>query len=118
MNHERYPEMFSEIPHGASCGKGWDSVIRSVCHLIAMRSSNRPQLQGFKWTQIKEKWGVLQMRHNGVSDEFIDGAIRMAEEVSGYFCEECGVPGMRRNEAKTLCIACNERRGVDNAEAN
>ena len=42
--------------------------------------------------QVKEKFGGLRFYIN-VGDDYINGAIMMAENMSYHICEECGAPG-------------------------
>ena len=54
--------------------------------------------------QVKEKFGGLRFYHvNG--DEFVSGAVALAEKMSYTICEECGQPGKLRNTTwmRTLC---------------
>jgi hypothetical protein len=64
------------------------------------------------FTQIKEKYGTLRVYHSG-GDEYCEGIIAMAEQMSSVTCEDCGVPGKVRNGGwiRTLCDTCSERRG-------
>lgn len=54
--------------------------------------------------QVKEKFGGLRFYHvNG--DEFVMGAVALAERMSYTICEECGNAGRRRGGGwvRTLC---------------
>lgn len=42
--------------------------------------------------QIKEKFGGLRFYYNG-GDEFVDGAVQLAEAICIRTCETCGAPG-------------------------
>lgn len=55
-------------------------------------------------SQVKEKFGTLRFYHSG-GDDAIAGMIRMAEEMSGTTCEECGKPGTTTQGGwiRTLC---------------
>lgn len=54
--------------------------------------------------QIKEKFGSLRFYYQG-GDEFVGGAVWLAESLSSGMCEECGAPGHRTSGGwiKTLC---------------
>ena len=43
-------------------------------------------------TQVKEKYGTLRFYYDG-GDDFIHGAVAMAEGMSSRTCEVCGSPG-------------------------
>lgn len=101
---------------GFECGDGWFNIIDRLCHLIQHHINNREDqlkiVDNWKaegkellpWmrelaeipqvvaVQVKEKFGGLRFYVNG-SEEYIDGAIAMAEEMSYVTCEICGKPG-------------------------
>lgn len=54
--------------------------------------------------QIKEKFGTLRFYITG-GDDYIHGAINLADHLSETICEECGNVGQRRNGSwiRTLC---------------
>ena len=56
--------------------------------------------------QVKEKFGTLRFYTN-LSDDYISGAISMAESMSANICEECGKPG-RSNNTGWLRVRCSE----------
>ena len=61
--------------------------------------------------QVKEKYGILHFYMNG-TDDFIDGAIHMAEKLSTLTCEYCSKPGKTYNDhgwIYTLCPDCVRR---------
>ena len=55
-------------------------------------------------SNIKEKFGSLRISHTGGND-FTDGIIIMAEEMSHVTCEECGSPGQatKKGWIRVLC---------------
>jgi hypothetical protein len=55
-------------------------------------------------TQVKEKYGTLRFYYNG-GDEYIRGAVTMAELMSARTCETCGDSGKTRSGPwlRTLC---------------
>ena len=55
-------------------------------------------------TQIKEKFGCLRFYYVG-GDEYVDGLVTMAEEMSSVTCEQCGQQGSLRHKRwlKTQC---------------
>ena len=55
--------------------------------------------------QIKEKFGALRFYILPGGDEYIDGMIHMAQNLSIVICEVCGKPGHRRDGSwiLTLC---------------
>ena len=70
-----------------------------------------PQLQ---FVQVKEKYGTLRLYTNYV-DDYIDGVVNMAESMSAYTCETCGVPGKTTGTSwyYTLCRRCAKERNID-----
>lgn len=57
-------------------------------------------------TQVKEKFGTLRFYYYG-GDEYISGAVHMAENMSGVTCEVCGSPG-KSNEGGWIKVRCEE----------
>jgi hypothetical protein len=55
-------------------------------------------------TQVKEKFGALRFYYSG-GDDFVDGVITFAENMSAVTCEMCGKPGKMRYGGwiQTLC---------------
>lgn len=90
--------------HGCelAVGDGWFQILFDLCaKLQAISDSTGEQITA---TQIKEKFGGLRFYVNSATDEqyaLIDAAEVLADET----CEECGAPGIKRNEGwiKTLC---------------
>ncbi|MNP40016.1 hypothetical protein D3C76_1336220 [compost metagenome] len=57
-------------------------------------------------SQIKEKFGTLRFYYRGEGDDFVEGLIDLAEELSGNICEICGSVGLtyeRNNWLSTRC---------------
>lgn len=111
--YAQYPRLFrhreskgSPMCFGCECGEGWLEIIKAVCRLIDGRDSDPA------FTQIKEKWGTLRIYHDSADDPFVDGVIRMAEEMSSHTCERCGHPGRGRGGGwlVTLCDSCDAKR--------
>jgi hypothetical protein len=112
-----YPEQFKNLTC-IECGDGWFGILSRLCYIVDNRlvykkKLNEP-LDFFYWSQIKEKFGGLRAYAYG-ADDFIRGAIEMAESMSYITCEVTGERGRVRkqmlNEAqepipawiKTLC---------------
>lgn len=126
----KYPEIFKNrngdkittaMCWGFSHGDGWFSLIDNLCWTIQNRIDNRKTQ--IKWyvdngkkeqapeeipqvvaVQVKEKYGTLRFYYDG-GDDYIAGAVDLAESLSGTICEECGEPGHRRGGGwvRTLC---------------
>lgn len=68
-------------------------------------------IEPFEYTeaiQVKEKFGTLRFYVKS-SNEFIDGVIAMAENLSAITCEKCGKPTKTKVKAgwyKTICDEC------------
>lgn len=58
--------------------------------------------------QVKEKYGTLRFYYNG-GDEYIHGAVSMAESMSAVTCEVCGDPGSS-NEIGWIKITCEKHK--------
>lgn len=80
------------------CQDGWFKLLYNLCEIIDYRISQKPEIKStFTWTQIKEKFGGLRAYYDG-GDEFISGAVRLAELMSYSTCEVTGNAGKLRNK--------------------
>jgi len=115
--YEKYPELFANIDNkhscmafGIECNIGWYDIISSVCYRIKQYEKNKKSdYYPVTFDQIKEKWGGLRIYHSG-GDDYVDGIIIMAEEMSYKICERCGCPGSSNKQGwiMTLCDKCRE----------
>lgn len=70
--------------------------------------------------QVKEKFGGLRFYYRG-GDDFIRGAVTLAENMSYNTCEECGNTGIFTNNNgwyRTLCVEHGGKRGTVDDEEN
>jgi hypothetical protein len=105
---ERYPKMYGGKYGGFTVGAGWWPMIEHLSHVIQSHIDNA-QKQGKDCPQVvveqvKEKFGSLRFYYQG-GDDFVSGAVWLAESMSGALCEECGAPGKRTGGGwiRTLC---------------
>jgi hypothetical protein len=122
---EQYPDQFKNLKW-IECDDGWYEILSRLFYivnnrLIYKKRLNEP-LEHFVWSQIKEKFGGLRAYCYG-SDDFIRGAIEMAESMSYITCEATGEKGKVRYKkldedgqpisawVKTLCDNEAERQG-------
>ena len=132
--YEKYPDLFinkdktpmqSCMSFGIECNIGWYDIISSVCYQIKQhekniaeriaarnkyeRENDKSDLEyiAVKFDQIKEKYGGLRIYHSG-GDDYVDGLISLAEEMSYKICERCGCPGSPNKQGwiMTLCDKC------------
>jgi hypothetical protein len=96
---------------GLECGNGWKEILTDLAetverHNIRLREKGLPVVEA---TQVKEKFGGLRVYTSHV-DDFIDGAIEMAERACERTCEVCGSPGKigGKNWLSCLCNECRE----------
>ncbi len=116
----KYPELFTvtdpSYPFlGVYIEDGWlplvDTllgVIQDERHIITQLdpSENLVYIQ-----QIKQKFGKLRL-YTAKTFPRIQGAIALAEALSGKICEKCGSPGSMRNNNgyyHVACDSCNEK---------
>jgi hypothetical protein len=97
-----YPEQFKNLTW-IECGDGWFNILSRLCyivdcHLVRKKKLNEP-LDLFCWQQIKEKFGGLRA-YAYSADDFIKGAIEMAESMSYITCEVTGEKGKLRKQRK------------------
>lgn len=133
---KEFPLMFP-TPVEVSVGLGWRNIILELCEVIQSyikwRNSTRQlllednpynhpipeEVSQVVVGQIKEKFGGLRFYFTG-GDQYINGAVRMAESWANQSCEECGAPGTRRSGGwiQTLCDTHDaERKAQRNLEA-
>lgn len=103
--HSKYPAMFSKKYGGIAVGEGWWPMIEVLCSIIQSHiDHSKGKCPQVVVEQVKEKFGTLRFYYQG-GDEFISGAVWLAESMSGSMCEDCGAPGKRTSGGwiRTLC---------------
>jgi len=95
---KQYTEQFKNLKY-LECDDGWYEILSRLCYIVNNRIDykrrlNEP-LEFFYWSQIKEKFGGLRAYCYG-ADEYIRGAIDMAESMSYTTCEVTGEKGKVR----------------------
>lgn len=101
---QEFPEIFGTCH--IECGDGWESILRALAYAIT---------QHVKWTgcppvqvvQVKEKYGTLHFYTDSYND-FIEGAVAMAESLSRITCEECGQPGGQIHKGGWIFTRCDD----------
>lgn len=93
---------------GCAHGDGWFAILHNACKKIAKLDKKKD----FKFEQIKEKFGGLNLYHSGGNRAIWD-VINKAEAESYKTCEHCGT---RRNVTTegpgwilTLCKQCKAK---------
>ena len=84
-------------------GPGWHPLVNLL--IERCKSSNTTI------TQVKEKWGGLRF-YVGPHEDFLEGMIVLAENISYTICEQCGNPGSTEGSKswiKTLCKDCRKQ---------
>lgn len=116
---EKYPGMFAEycgdptktcMAYGCEHSDGWFHIVRALCVAIFNHQQAHRDCcpTPFVFKQIKQKFGYLRVYHNCRCDQ-VEGIVKMAEEMSGFVCEECGKPGTHQSDRrwwKTVCPDC------------
>lgn len=97
-----YPEQFKNLTW-IECEDGWFDILTKLCYIVDNRIDYKKRvgepLPYFGWSQIKEKFGGLRAYAYG-ADDFIKGAIEMAESISYITCEVTGERGKLRKQRK------------------
>ncbi len=101
-------EFGDQFPHGAfhfAVGNGWSLLIAEVFRRVDAALDDEERTF-FAWNDVKEKWGLLRMTHNG-SDR-IDDIVDWAEAASERICDHCGLSGRLRKSGlwRVRCHAC------------
>ena len=99
---QQYPEQFKNLKY-LECDDGWYEILSRLCYIVNNRLDYKKRVNEplgyFGWSQIKEKFGGLRAYANG-ADEFIRGAIEMAESMSYITCEATGEKGKPRKQRR------------------
>ncbi len=136
--YEKYPVLFENknktpmqscMSFGIECNNGWYELLSSVCWRIFQHEKNiserimvrnkygTPNDQSdleyipVKFDQIKEKLGELRIYFSG-GDDYVEGVVSMAEEMSYKICEVCGNSG-KPNKGGWITTLCNSCRNKD-----
>lgn len=89
----RFPRLFRDLdpyPYGFDCGKGWETLVASLCEQL-----NDLALPRLRITQIKQKFGELRVYVEGGNEE-VSRLIQDAEAASRMICEEPPSPDPRQ----------------------
>jgi hypothetical protein len=107
----KYPQLFKDMdgdPYRTCMGRGietldgWYDLIDDLSDNITQLDSNA------KYSQIKEKFGLLKIYINSNLDEIRELVVKACEQ-SSKICEECGKPG-RLNKGSWLSVRCKTHR--------
>jgi hypothetical protein len=113
-----YPKIFVGKYGGIAVGKGWFDLLNQACRLIQSHLDWKPDVPQVVAEQVKEKFGGLRFYVQG-GDEYTNGIIAMAEQMSMMICEDCGAPGDRGGDGwiTTLCETHRAERNAAKAKA-
>lgn len=104
---------------GIECQNGWYVLIDVLCHRIQRYVNACLEKQAsipaydvqVRAVQVKEKFGGLRFYTN-YSDDYVDGLIDLAEELSYNICEACGSMNnviQTKGWIFTLCQDCLDK---------
>jgi hypothetical protein len=103
-----HPNVLKAI-HSFPCGDGWFEIINTLCATLEHYDHNRSKKTDYcpvEVTDVKEKWGQLAFYNLGGND-YTDGAIELAAEMSLITCDRCGASGRLRKRSWMQCL-CDE----------
>jgi hypothetical protein len=108
-----YPELFRDIDY-ISCENGWYELISKLSLVLEHHIKSLPEELAVHLyaVQVKQKFGHLRFYMNATTP-FIEGAIALAEEMSGCICEWCGQPGsLPKSQPKNgwILALCDDHR--------
>jgi len=135
--YKKYPSLFTNkdksiqescMTWGIECGNGWYDLLSSVCWRISQHEKNieeRIRIRNeagkdndeidlkyspVKFDQIKEKFGGIRIYYTG-GDEYVNGVVSLADEMSYKLCEVCGNSGTPSKDGwiTTLCDNCRSK---------
>lgn len=102
---ERYPLLFSDPSvDDIYCSRGWRYLLVSLCDTLQAHLDRNPDVLQVVVAQVKSKFGELYFFYDG-GDDYCQGAVGLAEELSLKTCELCGAPGKQiaGRWVNTLC---------------
>ena len=110
LHPEKYSEHWTKEKRDALYIKNKEYYLRTD-----LAEEKRQDVTPREWpvaVQVKEKFGTLRFYVDNTCER-MDGAIEMAEYMSGCICEECGNPGKQRGGGwiRTLCDKHAEEMG-------
>ena len=136
--YEKYPNLFSNkdksiqqscMAFGIECNCGWYDLLSAVCWRIfqheknitdrvRIRNENNKEndqsdleYEPVKFDQIKEKFGGIRIYYTG-GDDYIQGVVSLADEMSYKICEVCGNSG-KPNKGGWITTLCDNCRGKE-----
>jgi hypothetical protein len=102
-----HPEFAEGLPE---CEAGWRSILDVAC--MRIRAANKMGHGSFRFTQIKQKMGILRIdwagRLSGRAEAGARVAIDLAIARSACSCEVCGVEGRLHRNGGFLLTRCDE----------
>lgn len=119
---ENYPDMLCDyggdpretcMAWGFECGDGWFPLLKEVCEKLK-------DVEGFKFDQVKEKFGMLTIYYTCSDDEnrqYVRKVIDEAESKSLETCEVCGNPGKRESHQGWLSTECKVCKAIRDARS-
>lgn len=108
----KYPKIFADrhksmqetcMCWGFECGDGWYDLIDNLCSLI-QNYVDWSKCEQVVAEQVKEKFGGLRFYYRG-GDDYIAGAVAMADSLSFTICDVCGNEGTA-NEDGWIATRC------------
>jgi hypothetical protein len=125
---QKYPRIFKKINY-VECGRGWHKLLHNLCAVLDNHISNieyrvnnpdspgnkyyndafktKEQLDSITAVQVKEKFGGLRF-YVSATDEYMNGAIFMAEKMSHYICDVCGEFGTTKQIGGWYVTVCQK----------
>jgi hypothetical protein len=94
----KYPEQFKNLKY-IECDDGWYDLLDKLCYIIQTQLDRNKNTEFFWWSQIKEKFGGLRA-YCYAADEYMRGAIALAESMSYSICEFSGEKGRLRKQKR------------------
>jgi len=95
----KYPNLYKggEVESGFYIGPGWLQLVDTLSAVLESEILDMPEdlRHGFYAVQVKQKFGSLRFYLRN-STPFLEGSIRLAENLSHLICEECGNPSKPR----------------------
>ena len=116
---ERYTRNGRKMMAEISIDFGWlphfDSLCQEIYDFFNVWDTNN--VYGFKWVQVKEKFGGLRLHYDSkkISEKDrieLNKIMIKYEKIVMDFCEKCGKPGKLRTDTGWITVLCDEHHQI------
>lgn len=89
------------------CLGGWRFILKDFFERVEATLATPEEREGFRISQVKEKWGSLRI-HCTLVDDRIDRLVAAAESASEVTCDVCGGRGRSTGKCGWISTRCEK----------